>query len=156
MSAVTSSSDVRGPRIAPSGWLIRLDRSFRLFGKLALALLLATVGLLVADVEAWRGVFALAHLAALAALLPLGIALVTHAFREASADGEGGLVSVLRRHRLVAVLLAITVVTVVLSLANFEDGSRLVRRTANFTTVGIVLVLVWRYLAWARDALPRR
>ncbi len=156
MSAVTSGSGVRAGQIAPSDWLVRLDRSFRLFGKLALALLLATVGLVAADVEAWRGVFALAHLAALVALLPLGVALVVHAFRSASADGEGGLVSVLRRHRLVAALLAITLVAVVLSLANFEDGSRLVRRTANFTTVGIVVVLVWRYLACSRDVLPRR
>jgi uncharacterized membrane protein YidH (DUF202 family) len=156
MSAVTSGSGARGRRITPSDWVVRLDRSFRLFGKLALALLLATAGLIAADVEAWRGVFALAHLAALVALLPLGIALVAHAFRAASADGEGGLMSVVRRHRLVAALLAVTVVTVALSLANFEDGSRFIRRTANFTTVGIVVVLVWRYLAWSRDALPRR
>jgi len=156
MSAVTRSTGARRSGVAPSQWLIRLDRNFRLFGKLAIALLLATGGLLAAGVDAWRAVFALAHLAALVALLPLGIALIAHAFRAAAAEGEGGLMSVLRRHRLVAVLLAITVVTVVLSLANFEDGSRLIRRTANFTTVGIVLVLVLRYLVWSREALRRR
>lgn len=140
---------------APSAWLVRLDRSFRLFGKLAVALLLTTVGLLAADIEAWRGVFALAHLVALVALLPLGIALLADAFREAAAAGDPGLRGLLRRHLLVTVLLAITLLSVALSLANFEGGSRLLRRAANLTTVAIVLVLVWRYLSWARERLPR-
>ena len=137
-------------------WLFRSDRSFRLFGKLAIALLLATAGLLAAGIEAWRGVFALAHLVAVVALLPLGGALVVHAFREAAARGERGLPALLRRHRVVAVLLVVMAITVALSLANFEGGSRVLRRIANLTTVAIVLILVWRYLAWAREHLPGR
>lgn len=139
-----------------SPWLVRADRNFRLFGKLTLALLLATAGLVAADIAAWRGVFASAHLAALVALLPLGAALVVYAFRRVRAEGDPGLGGVLRRYRVIAILLAVTLVTVVLSLANFEGGSRLVRRTANLTTVGIAAVLVWRYLLWSRVHLPRR
>ncbi|MGE3961186.1 MAG: hypothetical protein AB7F65_05835 [Dehalococcoidia bacterium] len=154
MSSITSAAG--SPRGASSPWLVRADRSFRLFGKLTIALLLATGGLIAADVAAWRGVFASAHLAALIALVPLGAALLAHAFREARAAGDPGVVGVVRRHRAIAILLAITLVTVAFSLANFPDGNRLVRRTANLTTVGIALALVWRYLAWARTNLPRR
>lgn len=155
MDMVTQSAGASGS-LAPSAWLLRFDRSFRLFGKLALALLLATVGLLAADVEAWRGVFALAHLVVLVAVLPLGVVLIAHGFREAAAAGEPGLSGVLRRHRVVATLLAVALVAITLSLANFEGGSRAIRRVANLTTVALVLVLVWRYLAWARERLPRR
>lgn len=126
--------------------LALLDRNFRLFGKLALALLLTTAGLLVVEIEAWRAVFALAHLAALIALLPLGVALVARAVRE-----EGGLVAAARMHRGVTVLLAVAAVAVVLSLANFEGGNRDLRRVANLTTVAIAVVLVWRYLLWSRS-----
>jgi len=153
MGSMTTAAG--SPSTAASSWLLRADRNFRFFGKVTLALLLATAGLIAADVDAWRGVFAFAHLAALVALLPLGITLIAHAFREARAEGAPGLLGVLRRHRLVAVLLGVVLVTVVLSLANFEDGNRLVRRTANLTTVGIALVLVWRYLLWSREALRR-
>lgn len=146
------------PSAGASSWLLRADRNFRLFGKVTLALLLATAGLVAADIDAWRGVFALAHLAALIALLPLGIALIAHAFSTARAEGDGrvgGVLGVLRRHRLVAVLLVVALVAVVFSLANFEGGNRILRRTANLTTVGIALVLVWRYLLWSREALRR-
>ncbi len=155
MSTVSGGTSALSPR-DPSAWLVRLDRSFRLFGKIAVALLLATAGLLAVDIEAWRGVFALAHLVALVALAPLGVALVIHAFREAATAGEPGLRGVVRRHRLVAVLLAVTVLTIALSLVNFEGGSRVLRRVANLSTVAIVVVLVWRYLGWARERLPRR
>lgn len=138
-------------RRAPGPWLLRLDAGFRFFGKVTLALLLATAGLLLAGVEAWRALFALAHLAALIALVPLGVALAVHAVRQ-----EGSLGAAVARHRLVVGLLLLAAVAVALSLANFEDGNRLVRRTANLTTVGIALVLVWRYFAWAREHLPRR
>lgn len=151
MGSMTTAAG--SPSAGASSWLLRADRNFRFFGKVTLALLLATAGLIAADVDAWRGVFGFAHLAALVALLPLGIALIAHAFREARAAGDPGLLGVLRRHRFVAVLLGVVLVTVVLSLVNFEGGSRIVRRTANLTTVGIALVLVWRYLMWSRDAL---
>lgn len=154
MGSMTTAAG--SPSTGASPWLIRADRNFRFFGKVTLALLLATAGLFAAEVDAWRGVFALAHLAALVALLPLGVTLIAYAFREARAEGDPGLLRVLRRHRLVAVLLGAVLVTVVLSLANFEDGNRLVRRTANLTTVGIALALVWRYLLWSREALRRR
>ncbi len=153
MSSMTTAA---GSAPRPSmPWLRRADRNFRFFGKITVALLLATAGLIAADIAAWRGVFASAHLAALVALLPLGVALVAHAFRQARSAGDPGLGGVLRRYRVVAILLAVTAVTVALSLANFEGGSRLVRRAANLTTVGIALVLVWRYLAWARANLGR-
>lgn len=147
------------PGVAGSGsssrWLGWADRNFRIFGKFTLALLLTTAGLLAVDISAWRAVFASAHAAALVALVPLGVVLVGHAFRQARLAGDPGLAGVLRRYRIVAILLAVTVVTVALSLANFEGGSRIVRRIANLTTVGIALVLVWRYLAWARTNLRR-
>ena len=152
-------TSVAGPPSSARGassWLYRADRNFRIFGKLAVALLLATAGLIAADVDAWRAVFAAAHLAALIALLPLGVALIVEAFREARAAGDPGLRGVLRRHRTVAILVAVALVTIALSLANFEGGSRAVRRVANLSTVGIVLVLVWRYLAWSRTALRGR
>lgn len=154
MASTTQARPIPAP-VSP--WLVRLDRNFRLFGKLTLALLLATAGLIAADVEAWTGVFLLAHLAALVALLPLGVMLVVRAFRD-PADGSrrSGAGVVLRRYRLVAALLGLALVTVVLSLVNFEDGNRVVRRAANLSTVGIVWVLVWRYLVWSREHLPRR
>lgn len=153
MGSMTSAAG--SPSTGVSSWLLRADRNFRVFGKVTLALLLATAGLIAADIDAWRGVFAFAHLAALLALLPLGVALIAHAFLEARAVGDPGLLGVLRRHRFAAILLGVALVTVVLSLANFEGGSRIVRRSANLTTVGIALVLVWRYLIWSRDALRR-
>ena len=156
MGSMTTAAG--SPSTGASSWLLRADRNFRFFGKVTLALLLATAGLIAADVDAWRVLFAFAHLAALVALLPLGVTLIAHAFREARAEGDPGLslvTGVLRRHRFVAILLGVVLVAVVLSLVNFEGGSRLVRRTANLTTVGIALVLVWRYLMWSRDALRR-
>ncbi|GMU41504.1 MAG: hypothetical protein AMXMBFR23_23700 [Chloroflexota bacterium] len=110
-----------------------------------------TAALLLAGAEAWRPVFALAHLAALVALIPLGVALVRHAARAAREADAGPVVpALIQRHPQVAFLLAAATVAVVVSLMNFEDGIRWLRRVANFTTVGIILVLVARYLRWAR------
>jgi hypothetical protein len=111
--------------------LARADLVFRLAGAGALALLAATAVLLALDVEAWRPVFAFAHLAALIALAPLGV---------------------WRRHREVVVLLVVVTITVAVSLMNFQDGIRWLRRVANLTTVALVLVLVARYLSWRREA----
>jgi hypothetical protein len=125
--------------------LRRADRWFRAAGILTLALLVATLGLLAAGADAWRPVFALAHLAALIALVPLGVVLVVETLRR-----EGSLGAVVRRHRTVAVILAVVVVTIVVSLLNFDDGIRWLRRVANLTTVALILVLVARYFVWSR------
>ena len=50
------------------------------------------------------------------ALVPLGGALVVHAFREAAAGGEPGLRAVLGRHRVVAVLIFVAAVTIFVAL----------------------------------------
>ncbi len=133
------------------------DRWFRMMGGVTLALLAATLALQVAGREAWRPVFGLAHLAALVALVPLGIAILRHATREASAAGAGPLLPALvQRHPQVAFLLAAAALTIVLSLLNFEDGNRALRRVANLTTVAIMMALVLRYLRWPeRPALTR-
>lgn len=108
--------------------------------------LAVTGAMLAANAEAWRVPFVLAHLAALLALLPLALVLLLATARE-----EGGPAALVGRHRLVAVLLAVLAVTVTLSLLNFE-GDRAVRRAANLSSVAVILVLVARYLRWARLA----
>ena len=102
--------------------------------------------------EAWRPVFAFAHLAALVGLAPLGVLLVRHAVRQTRATEDGPLLPALvGRYPQVVFLLAAVVLTITVSLMNFEDGIRWLRRVANLSTVAIVLVLVARYLRWARD-----
>jgi hypothetical protein len=102
--------------------------------------------------EAWRPVFAVAHLAALLGLAPLGVMLVRHAVRQTRATEDGPLLPALvARYPQVVFLLAAVVLTITVSLMNFEDGIRWLRRVANLSTVAIVLVLVARYLRWARD-----
>jgi di/tricarboxylate transporter len=125
------------------------DRFFRLGAKVTLGLLLLTAGLYAFDFDHWRAAFTAAHLAALVALLPLGVALTRHGLRRTREAGDPGVLGLLRRYRVVMLLLAVVLVAVVVSLVNFEDGSRVVRRIANFTTVGIVLALVVRYLRWS-------
>ncbi len=102
------------------------------------------------DADYWTAVFGLAHLAALVALAPLGVVLVRHGFRRAAAEGDPGLRGVLRRYPDVALILLGIAVAVTVTLVNFDDGIRWLRRVANFTTVGLVLVLVGRYLRWSR------
>lgn len=130
--------------------LARTDLLFRLAGAGALALLAATAVLLAFGVDAWRAVFAFAHLLALIALAPLGVVLVRRAFAEARAEGDPGIGGVWRRHQSVAIILAIVVITVAVSLLNFQDGIRWLRRVANLSTVALVLLLVARYLSWRR------
>lgn len=104
------------------------------------------------DNEAWRPVFAFAHLAALLGLAPLGAMLVRHAVRQTRAAEDGPLLPALvGRYPQAVFLLAAVVLTITVSLMNFEDGIRWLRRVANLSTVAIVLVLVARYLRWARD-----
>ncbi|MEX1022608.1 MAG: hypothetical protein WD058_05620 [Dehalococcoidia bacterium] len=131
--------------------LARADALFRTAGKLTLALLLVTTALLALDAEYWTTVFLASHVAALIALVPLGVALVVHAFRQARITGDPGILGVMRRYRAVVALLALIVVGVAITLANFDDESnRWVRRAANLTTVALVLVLVVQYLRWSR------
>lgn len=135
---------------APQGsrTLRLVDLWFRLAGTVTIALLGVTIAMLLAGVEGWRAPFGLAHLAALAALLPLGVALAAHAYREA-----GGLRSMLSRHARIVIVLALIAVTVTITIIEF-DGNRALRRISNFTTVGLVLLLIVRYLRWYRR-LPR-
>lgn len=124
--------------------LFTADRWFRTLGAGAVMALGATGILLFAESSAWRVIFVVAHLAALLALLPLGVVLVLRAYRQ-----SGGLTSMVRRYPVVAVLLVCLLVTIVASLMNF-DGNREARRVANLASVALILVLVVRYLRWAR------
>jgi len=119
------------------------DRWFRLAGLGNLAVLAVTGILLLAGVEAWWVPFVLAHLMALVALLPLALVLLVQAMREA------GPAATVRRYPLATALVAALAVTLTLSLMNFE-GNREVRRVANLGSVALILVLVVRYLRWAR------
>lgn len=123
-----------------------------MLGVVTLGLLGVTAALLAMSNAAWRPVFAFAHLAALLGLSPLGVMLIRHAVRQTRA-AEGGplLPALVGRYPQVVFLLAAVVLTITVSLMNFEDGIRWLRRVANLSTVAIMLVLVARYLRWARD-----
>ncbi len=135
-------------QISPA--LARADWVFRNAGKVTIALLLTTLALLVVDADYWVSTFLLAHLAALVALLPLGVVLVRHAFARAAAEGDPGPGGVMSRYRDVVVVLLLIAIAVTVTLVNFEDGIRWLRRVANFVTVGLVLFLVVRYMRWMR------
>jgi cytochrome bd-type quinol oxidase subunit 2 len=124
--------------------LFTADRWFRTLGAGAIMALGATGILLFAEGNAWRVIFVVAHLAALLALLPLGVVLVLRAYHQ-----SGGLTSMVQRYPVVTVLLVCLLVTIVASLLNF-DGNREARRVANLGSVALILVLVVRYLRWAR------
>jgi hypothetical protein len=62
--------------------------------------------------------------------------------------------ALVRAYPTVVFLLAAVSITIMISLLNFEDGIRWLRRVANLSTVGIVLALLARYLLWARDPQP--
>ena len=124
--------------------LFTADRWFRTLGVGALMALGATGILLFAEGNAWRVIFVVAHLAALLALVPLGVVLVLRAYRQ-----SGGLTSMVSRYPVAAVLLVCLAATIVASLLNF-DGNREARRVANLGSVALILVLVVRYLRWAR------
>jgi len=132
-----------------------VDLLFRVAGSAAVVLLAATIALGMAGVEAWRTVFTLAHVAALIALAPLGVVVGWHGFAEAARRGDPGLGGVWRRYRQVIFVLFVIAVAVVVSLLNFEDGNRGLRRAANYTTVLLSLVLVLRYLGWRKVMLHR-
>ena len=58
----------------------------------------------------------------------------------------GAVRGTLAHDRLATVLVAVAFVAAAVSLSQFQDGVRVVRSLANFTTVGVILVLVGRYL----------
>jgi uncharacterized membrane protein len=125
------------------------DRWFRSWGLVAVAALLATIASLVAGYEAWRLPFVAAHLAALLALVPLGLVLIGRTFRAAYAErgSLGGAVSGLLSHdRVATVLVLVALVAIAVSLSQFQGGIRWLRAVANYTTVGCILALVVRYL----------
>ena len=120
-----------------------------------LAGLVTTGVLLAASVEAWRPVFALSHLAALFALLPLGLVLVATHYSAARAEvgsALGGLRLLLATHRVEVALTVLAFLGVAVTLSQFDGGVREVRRVANVVTVASVVALVVRYL---RSGSPR-
>ena len=139
MAAVTSTS----------GTLYFADRWFRGWGLAAVASLVVTGVMLALSLEAWRAPFVLAHLSALLALVPLGAVLVGRTFaryRRERGSVLGAVQGTLAHDRLATLLVAIALVAVAVSLSQFQDGVRVVRSAANLTTVGIIVVLVGRYL----------
>lgn len=110
--------------------------------------LVATGMLLAGGAEAWRPVFALSHLAALLALVPLGVVLVATHYSTARAEAAGplgGLRLLFAKHRLEVALVALAFAGVAITLWQFE-GLREVRRVSNVVTVASVVTLVVRYL----------
>lgn len=142
----TPTGSRRGPRVtAPR----TLDRLFRVAGAGALVALAATGAALALGVEAWRAPFVLAHLLALVALLPLGIALVVAALRAGHAERgtpTGALSAMIARFPVDTVLVVLALLGVAVTLSQFDGGVRTVRSAANVVTVGAVVALVARYL----------
>ena len=125
-----------------------VDCWFRFAGIAAILALVVTIGMRTAGAEGWRGPFTAAHLAALSALLPLGIALIVHVYREA-----GSLGAMISRHRLVAGALLVIAVCVVVTQVTFTAYPA-VRRVSNYVNVSIILLLIVHYLRWfARTAV---
>jgi len=121
-----------------------VDRVFRVAGIATIVGIIATIALAMAGAPIWRPVFTLSHLTALIALVPLGVVLIALAYREA-----GGLGPMLSRHARIVIVLAVIAVSVTITLIEF-NGNRTVRRISNFTTVGLVLLLLVHYVRWYR------
>jgi hypothetical protein len=126
-----------------------VDKTFRIFGILTILGLVATIAGAMNGAAWWRPVFSASHLTALAALVPLGIALIVYAYRE-----SGSLGAMLSRHARIAIVLALIAVSVTITLVEF-NGNRDVRRVSNFTTVGLVLLLIVHYFRWFRSTVGR-
>ena len=126
-----------------------VDKTFRIFGVLTLVGLIATIAGAMNGAAWWRPVFSASHLTALIALVPLGIALIVYAYRE-----SGSLGAMLSRHARIAIVLALIAVSVTITLVEF-NGNRDVRRISNFTTVGLVLLLIVHYFRWFRSTVGR-
>ena len=130
--------------------MLRLaDRSFHIFGIITVVgVVLTVLGVAVGAVW-WRPVFSVSHVTALIALVPLGLALIVYAYREA-----GSLGAMWSRHTKIVVVLAVVAVSVTITLVEF-DGNRAVRRISNFTTIGLVLLLIAYYVRWFRSTFGR-
>ncbi|MFA7248912.1 MAG: hypothetical protein WC273_04705 [Dehalococcoidia bacterium] len=122
--------------------LRRVDRWFRIAGVATLLALAVTIAMLLGGVESWRVPFVAAHLAALAALLPLGIALVVLGYREAGGPG-----AMLARHWRIVLVLAVIAASVTVTGMEFT-ANRDIRRVSNIVTVSLVVLLVVQYLRW--------
>ena len=137
----------------PPRALVLADAWLRGWGAVTLVGLVATAVLLASGADAWRPAFALSHLAALLALLPLGIVLVATHYSAARAKAGSALAAVrmlIAAHRLEATLTALAFLGVAITLSQFDGGVREVRRMSNLVTVAAVLALVVRYLRSGR------
>jgi hypothetical protein len=128
---------------------------FRGWGLGALGAVAGTAVMLALRLDAWRVPFVIAHLTGLLALAPLGVVLVVTTlaryWRETHSVG-GAVGGLLSHDRVVTFLVLASFVTAGVSLSQFEGGVRWVRAVANYSTVAIMVVLVWRYLRAARRA----
>ena len=125
------------------------DRWLRAWGVAALVLLTVTVGALLVSFEGWRRPFVLTHLAALLALVPLGLVVLARVVGgEYARRGSviGAVRGVFAHDRLASVLVVVALIAIAVSLSQFQGGIRWLRALANYTTVSIILVLVARYL----------
>ena len=129
------------------------DAWFRGWGYGAIAALVGTLAMLWLQMPEWRVPFVVAHLAGLLAVAPLGVVLVGQTFaryRRSSGSVAGGLRGLFTHDRLVTALVLAVFVTAAVSLSQFQGGIRWLRALANYSTVAIVVTLVWRYLRAAR------
>jgi hypothetical protein len=125
-----------------------VDRWFRAWGVLALVALAVTAAMLALRAEPWRVPFVAAHLAALVALLPLGVTLVASTYLRQLRMGQsalGAAGATLTYDRVATALTLLALATACVSLSQFA-GNQTVRLVANLVTVSVVVVLVVRYV----------
>ena len=122
-----------------------VDRSFRILGIVSLVTLAITIVMRTNGMEGWRTPFYVAHLAALFALVPLGLVLIVQGYRE-----TGSLGAMIARHSMVAAAIAVILVCVVVTQVSFTAYPD-IRRASNYVTVGLIGLLVVHYFRWARQ-----
>ncbi len=120
-----------------------VDRSFRILGIVSLVTLAITIVMRTSGMEGWRWPFYVAHLAALFALVPLGLVLIAQAYRETGSVG-----AMLARHSMIAAAIAVILVCVVVTQVTFTSYPD-IRRASNYTTVGIIGLLILQYFRWS-------
>jgi hypothetical protein len=126
-----------------------VDRWFRGWGVVALLALGTTAAMLALRAEPWRVPFVAAHLAALLALAPLGVALVVSTYMQQLRSGRGAFEAVgatLAHDRVATALTCVAFVAAGVSLSQFDGGVRWIRTTANLVTVSAAVTLIVRYL----------